>query len=114
MTEQALLAPAPDLPPPSVWALLKEDVHCVFARDPAARSVWEVVTTHPGVHALLLHRLVHALWGLRLRYPARLLAFLARLLTNIDIHPGARVRVGANSVVVKDAPADCTTEARHG
>jgi len=176
MTEHALAAPVAAAPSPSVRALLREDVACVFARDPAARGVWEVVTTYPGVHALLLHRLAHALWGLRLRYLARLLAFLARLLTNIDIHPGARIgrrffidhgagvvigetaeigddvtlyhgvtlggtswnkgkrhptladgvvvgagakilgpihvgaraRVGANSVVVKDAPADCT------
>jgi serine O-acetyltransferase len=176
MTDHALAAPVAAAPLLSVRALLREDVACVFARDPAARGVWEVVTTYPGVHALLLHRLAHALWGLRLRYLARLLAFLARLLTNIDIHPGARIgrrffidhgagvvvgetaeigddvtlyhgvtlggtswnkgkrhptladgvvvgagakilgpihvgaraRVGANSVVVKDAPADCT------
>jgi serine O-acetyltransferase len=91
MNEQVLPVAPVEAPPPSVWALLKEDVRCVFARDPAARGVWEVTTTYPGVHAILLHRISHALWGLRLRYLARLLAFLGRLLTNIDIHPGARI-----------------------
>lgn len=71
--------------------LLREDVDCVFRRDPAARSRFEVITTYPGVHAILLQRIAHRLWHARLRYPARLLSWLARLLTNIDIHPGARI-----------------------
>jgi len=159
-----------------LWATLREDLDCVFQRDPAARSLAEVVSTYPGVHALLVHRLAHRLWRSGWRFPARLLAFAGRLLTNVDIHPGAvigrrffidhgagvvigetaaigddvtlyhgvtlggtswrkgkrhptladgvivgagakilgpicigeRVRVGANSVVVKDVPADRT------
>ncbi|NTV94526.1 MAG: serine O-acetyltransferase [Thiobacillus sp.] len=161
---------------PGLFAQLKEDVDCVFQRDPAARSRFEVITTYPGVHAILIQRLAHRIWRAGLRYPARLLSWLARLFTNIDIHPGAtlgrrffidhgagvvigetaeigddvtlyhgvtlggttwnkgkrhptlgdgvvvgagakilgaitlgdRVRVGANSVVVKDVPADRT------
>ena len=161
---------------PGLFALLKEDLHCVFERDPAARSTLEVLTTYPGVHAVMFHRFSHRLWRRGLRFPARLLSFLGRTFTNVDIHPGAtigrrffidhgacvvigetaevgddvtlyhgvtlggtswnkgkrhptlkdgvvvgagakilgpiiigeRVRVGANSVVVKDAPADCT------
>ena len=77
--------------PAGFFALLREDVHCVFGRDPAARSRVEVLTTYPGIHALLLHRLAHALWSRRLRYPARLVSFIARLFTQIDIHPGARI-----------------------
>ena len=77
--------------PAGVFALLREDVHCVFERDPAARSRVEVLTTYPGIHALLLHRLAHALWSRQLRYPARLVSFVARLFTQIDIHPGARI-----------------------
>lgn len=93
MTERALAAPLAVAPEPrlGLWRQLKDDVACVFARDPAARGVWEVATTYPGVHAILLHRVAHVLWGLRLRYLARLLAFLARLLTNVDIHPGAQI-----------------------
>ncbi len=76
---------------PGLFALLREDVACVFQRDPAARSTFEVITTYPGVHAILIQRLAHRLWRAGLRYPARLLSWLARLFTNIDIHPGARL-----------------------
>src|SRR5512145_2666245 len=71
--------------------LLREDVSCVFQRDPAARSRFEVLTTYPGVHAILMQRVAHRLWKFGLRYPARLLSWLARFITNIDIHPGATI-----------------------
>jgi serine O-acetyltransferase len=77
------------IPKPGLWALLKEDLQCVFGRDPAARSSFEVLTTYPGLHAILAQRLAHALWRQGWRYPARLLSFFARMVTNIDIHPGA-------------------------
>jgi len=76
---------------PGLWMMLREDIGCVFKRDPAARSTFEVITIYPGVHALVLHRFAHALWQLRLRYAARLLSFVARMLTQIDIHPGASI-----------------------
>lgn len=76
---------------PSLLRLLREDVSCVFQRDPAARSRFEVLTTYPGVHAILLQRIAHRLWKAKLRYPARFLSWFARLLTNIDIHPGATI-----------------------
>ncbi|HCC80335.1 MAG TPA: serine O-acetyltransferase, partial [Methylophaga sp.] len=44
------------------WQRFKEDIYCVFDRDPAARNVFEIVTTYPGVHALTLHRFSHWLW----------------------------------------------------
>ena len=172
-SDESVLSAAPQ---PGLFSLLREDLHCVFERDPAARSTLEVLTTYPGVHAVMFHRFSHRLWRRGLRFPARLLSFLGRTFTNVDIHPGAtigrrffidhgacvvigetaevgddvtlyhgvtlggtswnkgkrhptlkdgvvvgagakilgpivigeRVRVGANSVVVKDAPADCT------
>ncbi len=73
------------------WARLREDIDCVFERDPAARSRLEILLTYPGVHALLWHRIAHGLWRRRLRFTARLIAWLSRLLSNIDIHPGARI-----------------------
>ena len=76
---------------PGLIALLREDVACVFLRDPAARTTWEVVTTYPGIHALLWHRIGHVLWTRGLRYPARFLSFFARMFTQIDIHPGATI-----------------------
>lgn len=70
---------------------VREDVSCVFKRDPAARTRWEVLTTYPGVHALLLHRLAHRLWRRDWRYSARFLSHVARTFTQIDIHPGATI-----------------------
>lgn len=64
---------------------------CVFDRDPAARSVLEVLLTYPGVHAVLLHRLAHRLWRAKLKLVARWVSFLARWLTHVDIHPGATI-----------------------
>jgi serine O-acetyltransferase len=70
---------------------IREDIRCVFARDPAARSWFEVVTTYPGVHALWMHRLSHAVWRTGLRWPARMLSHIGRFLTGIEIHPGAEI-----------------------
>ncbi|HZX33302.1 MAG TPA: serine O-acetyltransferase [Rhodocyclaceae bacterium] len=88
---EALAMTATTVPTIGLWAQLREDLSCVFQRDPAARSTWEVLTTYPGVHAVLLHRVSHGLWQRGWRYPARFLAFLARACTNVDIHPGARI-----------------------
>ncbi len=75
----------------SIWALMREDVRCVFKRDPAARNTFEVLTTYPGVHATLMHRVAHSLWRRGWRYPARFLSYIVRIWTNIDIHPGASI-----------------------
>ena len=78
-------------PAPGLLALLREDIDCVFKRDPAARNKWEVATTYPGIHALLVHRISHTLWRRGWRYLARFLSFLTRMFTQIDIHPGATI-----------------------
>jgi serine O-acetyltransferase len=70
---------------------LREDVRTVFRKDPAARSVLEVLCCYPGLHAIWLHRLAHWLWFKRLQLLARLLAHLNRWLTGIEIHPAARI-----------------------
>ena len=74
-----------------MFSRLREDIASVFDRDPAARSVWEVLTCYPGFHALQSHRLIHALWHWRLRWLARWLAHCVRWLTGIEIHPGATI-----------------------
>ena len=74
-----------------MFSHLREDLVCVFQRDPAARTTWEVVTCYPGFHALTLHRFSHWLWGLRLRWLARFLSHFTRWLTGIEIHPGASI-----------------------
>ena len=70
---------------------LREDISVTFDRDPAARNSWEVLTTYPGVHALIVHRLSHRLWGLGLRWLARFISHMGRWFTGIEIHPGANV-----------------------
>jgi serine O-acetyltransferase len=70
-------------------ARLREDIACVFERDPAARTAWEVITLYPGFHALLAHRLAHWLWQRRFRWLGRLVSHLTRWFTGIEIHPGA-------------------------
>lgn len=70
---------------------MKEDIDSVFARDPAARTVWEVLTCYPGLHAVWGHRCSHWLWTHRLRWAARFNSHLVRGLTGIEIHPGARI-----------------------
>jgi len=70
---------------------LREDIDCVFERDPAARTGFEVLTTYPGLHAVLMHRTTHSLWNYGFKWLARLLSNLARLFTGIEIHPGARI-----------------------
>ena len=75
----------------AMFERIREEIAVVFERDPAARSRWEVVTCYPGFHALLAHRLSHALWQRGLKWLARWLAHLSRVLTGIEIHPGARI-----------------------
>jgi serine O-acetyltransferase len=75
----------------SRWVRLKEDIHCVFDRDPAARNVFEIITSYPGVHALLLHRMNHWFWRKGLKWLARFLSTVARWMTGIEIHPGAKI-----------------------
>ncbi len=74
-----------------MFARFREDISCVFDRDPAARTTWEVLTCYPGFHALTLHRFAHWLWGHRLRWLARLTSHFSRWITGIEIHPGATI-----------------------
>jgi len=70
---------------------LLDDIDSIMARDPSARSRLEVALTFPGFHAVVFHRLSHWLWSLRLTLAARFIANISRILTGIDIHPGARI-----------------------
>ncbi len=70
---------------------LKEDIQTVLAKDPAARSVVEVILLYPGVQAIWLHRAAHWLWRHNRLFLARLLSHLGRAMTGIEIHPAARI-----------------------
>ena len=70
---------------------LKEDISIVFDRDPAARTHFEILTTYPGVHALIMHRFSHWLWKARFYWLGRMFSHIGRFLTGIEIHPGATI-----------------------
>lgn len=74
-----------------MFAHLKEDIAVVFERDPAARTHWEIMTTYPGVHALIFHRVAHRLWRSRFYWFSRFISHIARWMTGIEIHPGASI-----------------------
>ncbi len=73
---------------------LKQDIKAVYDRDPAVRSVAEVLFCYPGFHALLFYRLAHALWTRKLYFLGRFISHIGRFLTGIEIHPGARIGKG--------------------
>jgi serine O-acetyltransferase len=70
---------------------MQEDIQSVFHRDPAARNTLEVVTCYPGLHAVWLHRIAHALWVSGWKWLARVVSNFGRWLTGIEIHPGAKI-----------------------
>jgi serine O-acetyltransferase len=74
-----------------VFSGIVEDVTTVRREDPAARSSIEVALTYPGLHAVWGYRLAHRLWESRLRFVARLVSALTRVVTNVDIHPAATI-----------------------
>jgi serine O-acetyltransferase len=74
-----------------MFSKLRSDIACIFERDPAARSSWEVLTCYPGLHAIYVHKLAHWFWSRRLRWLGRFTSQLGRWLTGIEIHPGAKI-----------------------
>nr|WP_216667829.1 serine O-acetyltransferase [Sporosarcina jiandibaonis] len=70
---------------------MKEDIRCIFDQDPAARSVFEVILTYSGLHAIWAHRIAHALYKLNLLFLARAVSQISRFFTGIEIHPGATI-----------------------
>ncbi|NLN87473.1 MAG: serine O-acetyltransferase [Syntrophomonadaceae bacterium] len=75
-------------------AVLKREIQVVFNRDPAARSVAEIIFLYPGFHAVINHRIAHLLYNRRLYFLARLVSHISRFLTGIEIHPGATIGKG--------------------
>ncbi len=74
--------------------ILRRDLAAVMERDPACRNWWEALLLYPGFHAIVLHRIAHALWSWRLHFIARCLAHFTRFLTGVDIHPAASIGGG--------------------
>lgn len=68
---------------------LKEDIDSVFKRDPAARSVMEIIFCYPGFHAIIFYRISHWFWVRKFYFLGRFISHLGRFFTGIEIHPGA-------------------------
>lgn len=74
-----------------MFKTLKEDIQAFMVRDPAARSAVEIVLCYPGYHALMAYRMTHWMWNAGWRLPARFFAHIAKILTAVEIHPGATI-----------------------
>lgn len=70
---------------------IREDIASIYARDPAARHFFEILTNYPGLHAIWWHRVSHCLWHWRLKWLARFLSTMSRWLTGVEIHPAAKI-----------------------
>ena len=74
--------------------MIRRDISSALERDPAAQSALEILLLYPGLHAVWIHRITHWLWIHEARLPARWISQLARGLTGIEIHPGAKIGSG--------------------
>jgi len=74
-----------------MFSRLRSDIQCILDRDPAARSTWEVLTCYPGLHAVVWHRCAHWCWNHGFKWLGRFTSHIARFLTGIEIHPGAKI-----------------------
>ncbi|SFM19384.1 serine O-acetyltransferase [Rugamonas rubra] len=70
---------------------LRQDIQSIIERDPAARNAWEVLTCYPGLQAIVMHRWAHWCWQHGLKWGGRFISYLARIVTGIEIHPGASI-----------------------
>jgi serine O-acetyltransferase len=70
---------------------LRQDINSIIERDPAARNAWEVLTCYPGLQAIVMHRWAHWCWTHGLKWFGRFISYLARIITGIEIHPGATI-----------------------
>lgn len=74
-----------------MFSRLREDIASIIERDPAARTAWEVLTCYPGLHAIVMHRWAHGCWRRGWKWLGRFISHIARGLTGIEIHPGAKI-----------------------
>ncbi len=77
-----------------MFLLIREEIKAVFQRDPAARSIWEVILCYPGFHALIAYRIAHWFYKHKLFLLARIISQISRFFTGIEIHPGAKIGKG--------------------
>ena len=78
----------------NLFSLIVSDLRAAKKRDPAARSYIEIIFAYSGFHATLVHRICNFLWHIKLKFLARFLSNIARILTSIEIHPAAIIDSG--------------------
>lgn len=74
--------------------IFRKEIEACFERDPAATNFFEVILTYSGLHALISHRIAHALWKLKIPFLPRIISQASRFITGIEIHPGANIGKG--------------------
>jgi serine O-acetyltransferase len=74
-----------------MFHLLREDINSIIERDPAARNSWEVLTCYPGFQAVMMHCWAAWCWAHGMKWLGRFISYLARIITGIEIHPGATI-----------------------
>ena len=72
-----------------MFKFIREDIASIIKRDPAARTAWEVLTCYPGLHAIIMHRWARWCWTHEMKWLGRFISTIARILTGVEIHPGA-------------------------
>lgn len=77
-----------------ISVIFRHEIKACFERDPAAVSCWEVVLTYSGLHAIIFHRMAHTLFKMKIPFFPRFLSQLARHITGMEIHPGAKIGKG--------------------
>jgi len=77
-----------------MFSRLRKDIDAVFMRDPAARSKLEILTAYPGLHAIWFYRMAHLFWAHKLFWLGRLLSHIGRMVSGIEVHPGAKIGPG--------------------
>ncbi|MGI6684290.1 MAG: serine O-acetyltransferase [Bacillota bacterium] len=78
----------------SMFRQMKKDIRVIFQRDPAAKSLWEILLCYPGLHAIWLHKIAHKLYKKGWVFWARFISHINRFFTGIEIHPGASLGEG--------------------
>ena len=74
-----------------IFKTFKSDIEIIKERDPAARGIIEILLCYPGFQSIVIHRLTHKLWKFKVPLIPRFLSHLNRLITGIEIHPGAKI-----------------------
>ena len=103
-----------------IFKRMREDINAVFERDPAARSVLEVLLAYPGLHALWGYRISHWFWSHKFKLIARVISHVFRGLTGIEIHPGAKIchsffiDHGMGVVIGETSEIGCNVTLYHG